>query len=300
MQRGHHMTENIQISGDTAIRSAPVEAPSIDVELPAPPPPDPDKAPEFPVASWPEDPAEREDLAIRQSVKELNKQRAERGDRWVTSDGFDQKSPVATWDASSLPESGSHESPYRQARRASDALRSARMAAKAAAFETLPSMTPQESREAAEVFDKIETVKVPTVSDRGEPVPLLDDHQPVDATLDGFKNLREAQRAMQNYRAFEQQRAQNLMAELQARDDAQNAELQKALAAPTAPEPAPQPQLDAALAQERARLAEQQQRIALHTQFQRLSAQGQAAANERAQIYQWATQNYAPSELSGQ
>jgi hypothetical protein len=289
------------VSGDTAIRtSAPPEAPTIDVELPPPPPTDPDKAPEFPVADWPENPAEREDLAIRQSVKELNKQRAERGDRWVTDGGFDQTAPVAKWDASSLPEPGSHESPFRQVRRASDALKQARMAVKAAAFETLPSMTPQESREAAEVFDKIETVKVPTVSDRGEPVPLLDDHQPVDATLDGFKNLREAQRAMQNYRAFEQQRAQNLMAELQARDDAQNAELQKALAAPTAPEPAPQPQLDAALAQERARLAEQQQRIALHNQFQRLSAQGQAAAHERAQIAQWAQQSYTPGELAGQ
>jgi len=296
------MTENIQISGDTAIRSAPVEAPSIDVELPAPPPPDPDKAPEFPVASWPEDPAEREDLAIRQSVKELNKQRAERGDRWVTSDGFDQKSPVATWDASSLPESGSHESPYRQARRASDALRSARMAAKAAAFETLPSMTPQESRQAAEIFDKIPVVRVSTVSDRGEPVPALDDHQPVDAALDGFKNLAEANRAMKNWRTFAQQQEQNLMAELQGREEQQSAELQKALAAPTVsdPAPAPQPQLDAALAQERAQLAEQQQRMALHAQFQRLSAQGQAAASERMQIQQWAAQNYVPGELSGQ
>jgi hypothetical protein len=276
-------------------------APTVDVALPAPPPSDPDSAPEFPVSSWSNDPAAREETAVRQSVAELRKQREESGNNpWVTDDGYDQTAPIAKWNADSLPEAGAHESPHRQVRRASDALRSARMAAKAAAFETLPSMTPQESREAAEVFDKIETVKVPTVSDRGEPVPLLDDHQPVDAALDGFKNLREAQRAMQNYRAFEQQRAQNLMAELQARDDAQNAELQKALAAPTAPEPAPQPQLDAAVAQERARLAEQQQRIALHTQFQRLSAQGQAAANERAQIYQWATQNYAPSELSGQ
>ena len=57
------------VSGDTAIRtSAPPEAPTIDVELPPPPPTDPDKAPEFPVADWPENPAEREDLAIRQSV----------------------------------------------------------------------------------------------------------------------------------------------------------------------------------------------------------------------------------------
>src|SRR6516162_274439 len=163
MQRGHHMTENIQISGDTAIRSAPVEAPSIDVELPAPPPPDPDKAPEFPVASWPEDPAEREDLAIRQSVRELNKQRAERGDRWVTSDGYDQQAPIAQWSADSLPEPGSHESPYRQVRRASEALREARMAATGKRFEQLPSMSPQEGREAAEIFDRIPATKVNVV-----------------------------------------------------------------------------------------------------------------------------------------
>jgi hypothetical protein len=293
----------VHVSGDVAVRtSAPPAAPTVDVELPPPPPTDPDKAPEFPVASWPEDPGEREDLAIRQSVRELNKQRAERGDRWVTDGGFDQQAPVAKWDASSLPEPGEHESAFRQARRASDALKQARMAVKTAAFETLPSMTPQESRDAAEIFDKMPAVKIPTVSDRGEPVPLLDDRQPVDASLDGFKNLAEAARAMKNYRAFEQQRAQNLMAELQARDDAQNAELQKALAAPTAPEPAPQsqPQLDAAVAQERARLADQARRMELHTQFQRLSAEGQAAANERAQIYQWAQQSYTPGELSGQ
>jgi hypothetical protein len=40
--------------------------------------------------------------------------------------------------------------------------------------------------------------------------------------------------------------------------------------------------------------------MALHAQFQRLSAEGQAAANERVQIQQWAAQNYTPSELSGQ
>jgi hypothetical protein len=290
------MTENIQISGDTAIRSAPVEAPSIDVELPAPPPPDPDKAPEFPVASWPEDPAEREDLAIRQSVKELNKQRAERGDRWVTSDGFDQKSPVATWDASSLPESGSHESPYRQARRASDALRSARMAAKAAAFETLPSMTPQESRQAAEIFDKIPVVRVSTVSDRGEPVPALDDHQPVDAALDGFKNLAEANRAMKNWRTFAQQQEQNLMAELQGREALQNAELQQALAAPTAPEPAPQqqqPQPDAQAQQ--ARALEAQRRAAAY--WQNISEGERAAANEIGEIRQWLPAEFTQQEL---
>jgi hypothetical protein len=116
---------------------------------------------------------------------------------------------------------------------------------------------------------------------------------------DSFQNMNEARRAMQNYREWVRQQEQNLFSELTSRAEQQGAELQKALAAPTAPEPVPAPQPDA-LAQERARLAEQQQRIALHTHFQRLSAQGQAAANELAQLQQWAAQSYTPGELAGQ
>jgi hypothetical protein len=229
----------------------------------------------------------------------LRKQREERGDNpWTTTDGYDQTGPIAKWNADSLPEAGEHESPYRQARRASDALRSARMAAKAAAFETLPSMTPQEAQEAAEIFDKIPVVKIPTVSDRGEPVPLLDDHQPVDAALDGFKNLAEASRAMKNYRAFAQQQEQNLMAELQAREDQQNAELQKALAAPTAPAPepaAPQPQPE--IERQRAAVAEQQRRLAVQQYWQNLSNAERAAAQEAQDIRDWLPAAYSQDEL---
>jgi hypothetical protein len=295
------LTDTVTISGDVAIRKAP-EAPTIDVELPPPPPPDPETLPEARLSDWPEGSREREDLAVRESVKALQKQREERGNSpWVTDDGYDQTAPIAKWDASSLPEAGEHESTHRQVRRASDALRSARMAAKAAAFETLPSMTPQESREAAEVFDKIETVKVPTVSDRGEPVPLLDDHQPIDAALDGFKNLAEAARAMKNYRALAQQQEQSLMAELQAREDQQNAELQKALAAPVAPEPsatqpALQPQPDT-LAQEKAQLADAQRRLAAQAHWNQISNAERAAATEISEIRNWLPAAFSQDEM---
>jgi hypothetical protein len=287
---------DIQISGDVAIRKAP-EAPTIDVELPPPPPPDPETLPEARLSDWPEGSREREDLAVRESVKALRKQREESGNNpWVTDDGYDQTAPIAKWDASSLPEAGEHESPHRQVQRASSALKQARMAAKAAAFETLPSMTPQEAQEAAEIFDKIPVVKVSTVSDRGEVVPALDDHQPVNAALDGFANLAEANRAMKNWRTFAQQQEQNLMAELQGREALQNAELQQALAAPTAPEPArqqqqPQPDVQA----QQARALEAQRRAAAY--WQSISEGERAAANEIGEIRNWLPAEFTPDEL---
>jgi hypothetical protein len=292
------MSENIQVSGDVVIRKAP-EAPTVDVELPAPPPPDPETLPEARLSDWPEGSREREDLAVRESVKALRKQREESGNNpWVTDDGYDQTAPIAKWDGSALPEAGEHESTHRQVRRASDALRSARMAAKAAAFETLPSMTPQEAQEAASIFDKIPVVKIPTVSDRGEPVPLLDDHQPVDANLDGFKNVAEAARAMKNYRDYAARQEQQLITDLQAREEAQNAELNAALAAPTAPAPEPaQPQPQPEIERERAQVSEQQRRLAVQQYWQNLSNAERAAAQEAQNIREWIPAAYTQEEM---
>jgi hypothetical protein len=125
----------------------------------------------------------------------------------------------------------------------------------------------------------------------------LDDHQPVDANLDGFKNLREAQRAMKNYRDYAARQGENLMAELQARDDAQNAELQKALAAPTAPEPAPQPQPQPEIERERVQVAEQQRRLAVQQYWQNLSQAERAAAQEAQDIRDWIPAAYTQDEM---
>jgi len=207
--------------------------------------------------------------------------------------------PITEWRADDvLPEPGPSESTDKQIRKASESLYRARMAATAAEFEQFPGVNPEQGRIAAEAVATMPPTKVVPVGDAGQPIQPLRDDQPV-TELDSFQNMNEAKRAMSQYRDHVGRQQVALLNELQAREDQQNAELNAALNAPVAPEPAPQQQQPDALAHERARLAEQQQRIAVHTNFQRLSAQGQAAANELAQLQQWAAQNYTPGELAG-
>jgi len=281
---------DIQISGDVAIRKAP-EAPTIDVELPPPSPPDPKTLPETPVSAWPDSSGEREDRAIRESVKELRQQREETGrNPWVTTDGYDQEAPIAKWDASSLPEAGEHESTDHQIRRASQSLREARMAALGRQFEQFPSITEERGRVAAEAAASMPPVKVVPVGDAGQPIQPLRDDQPI-TELDSFQNINEAKRAVSQYRDWEARQQVALLNDLVAREEQQQAQVQAVsdhqaaqvrsfIEQPSAPQPD-------ALAQERAALQAERQATAQVRQWS--EAERKLAENVQAWD-RWANQ----------
>jgi hypothetical protein len=188
-----------------------------------------------------------------------------------------------------MPPPGEHESFSKQIKRASEAMHNARVAAMGKQLEQLPTVTEELGRATAEILAKDPPITVSVVNDQGQIVPPLIDNQGV-TEAESFKNLNEARRAMQNYRDAAERGQQQLLADLQAQEQAQRREaeqfdrLQREQQA-AAQRPAPQPQPDP-LAAEKAHLAQQQQNL----YWQQLSEGERAAAHEMRQIEQWVAQ----------
>src|SRR5262245_9091007 len=135
------MSDNFQVSGDTVIRKAPSSEPSDDIRLK-----NVDGAP----IHLDETGSERREEIRRQ------KREPDSITEWKASDEV-------------MPPPGPSESHNKQIRRASESMRQARMAALGEEFARLPSLTPEEGREAAELFSQITPKAVP-VTNAGQPI----------------------------------------------------------------------------------------------------------------------------------
>src|SRR5262245_11608744 len=231
---------DIQISGDTVIRRPQSEPPEEDIRL----------------KHVDGEPIHLDETGNSEQLRsEIRRQQRE-------------PDPITEWKASDevMPPPGPSESHDKQIRRASESMRQARMAALGEEFARLPSLTPEEGREAAELFSQI-TPKVVPVGDAGQPIQPLRDDAPI-TEADAFLNKSELKRGMSQYRDWVQAQEAALLAELQQREtQQQQAAAEQMAAQQRAEQPAPQPPQPSPVEQERAALHAERQRMAYWQQI---------------------------------
>jgi hypothetical protein len=196
--------------------------------------------------------------------------------------------PVSEWRADILPVPGDSESTESQLRRASKNMGHTRREAFA---DDMASTGFVDHQTAAGYVDRMKGApppKMQVISDHGAAVPPLDDQQPITEDL-SFRNLREAQRAVKNYRdaqdRYQEALAQELAKEQENKQwvsELEAAARQHQTQQAAQPAPQPQPAVDP-LAQERAALAAQRRQL----EWDRLSEGEQAAHHELEQLRQW-------------
>ena len=267
---------DVIVSGNTVTRSV-TPPPTVEVELPAP------------VAGPEQLPDRSEDADVRlRNISDpisLSEDGHELRDEIRRRKG-DAEPPIHAWKAgNALPIPGPSESHDKQLRRATSAMREARVAAMGKQFAELPGVSESDGRVAAEIIATAPPSKVQVVLDDGRVVEPLFDNQPI-READSFNNLAEARRAMSNYRNAQERSQQQLLSDLQATEQAEQKQLAEIEAAAKAPPSQPtQPQVDP-LAAEKQYIAAQAQQL----YWQKLSESERAAANEMVQIQQWARQ----------
>jgi hypothetical protein len=198
--------------------------------------------------------------------------------------------PVLEWDAKILPVPGEHESTESQLRRAAKSMGHTRREGFTRAMTDTGFVDDTTARATLEALEASPPLKMQVISDHGTAVPPLDDQQPVTEEL-SFKNMREAQRAVKNFRDAQDRYQEALAQELvkteenkqwvsQLEEQARNQPQQAA-----APAPQPQPAADP-LAAQKAHLAQLQQNL----YWQQLSEGERDALHEMKQIEQWVAQ----------
>jgi hypothetical protein len=278
---------DVIVSGNTVIRTIDKSPPpTIEVEMPPP---------AAPAEQLPQDGDDVRVKRINDPIT-LSVDGRELRDEIRRQKG-DSEDPPYVWRAEqAMPPPGEHEGYHRQIKRASEAMHSARMAALGEDFTKLPTVTPEQGRELAETMVNSPPVKVTPVSDLGHPiVPLLDD-QPV-TELDSFKNIREAQRGVKQFRHLQDRQRAQLLQDLQAASVAEQQAEQARQEQAASPPPQPQPDPAQEVQRERVRLEAHQRQVQAHQYWNQLGAAEQAAATEMRDITDWLPSAYTQDEL---
>src|SRR5262249_30617014 len=156
---------DVIVSGDTVTRSIDKSPPpTIEVEMPAP---------AAPADQLPQDGDDvrfkriNDPIALSQDGRELRDE--------IRRRNGDSDDPIYEWKADqAMPPPGEHESFGKQIKRATSAMREARLAALGQDYSGLPTVTPEQGRQLAEAVVNAPPPKVVPVGDAGNPVlPLL-------------------------------------------------------------------------------------------------------------------------------
>jgi len=269
---------DVVISGDSVIRKAPAPPPTIAVEMPAPDAP-PEQLPD-----------QGSDLRLKRVSDPIT----------LSEDGHElreeirrqgrESDPIYEWKAGALPEAGEHESHAKQIRRASESMRSARMAALGEDLSKVPGATPERAQAAAEAMVAAPPVKVVPVGDNGQAIAPLRDDQPI-TELDSFQNSAEARRAMQNFRDAQDRERAALLESLQATAEREAETEREAEQRAQAPQPALQPDPAVQRAQAQA-IAQARQEAQALSEVRRMSLNEVELAAQIQRHDEWAARNF--------